>query len=104
VDKQVDPPNSKWYLYILECCDGSYYTGITRDIPGRLERHNLGKGAKFTRSRRPVRLVYFEERQTERAVRHRELELKGWRRKKKAELALGFPSSALTDILRVSGQ
>jgi len=104
MDEHADPPDDKWYLYILECCDGSYYTGVTMNIPSRLQRHNLGKGAKFTRSRRPVRLVYFEEHQTERAVRRREIELKGWRREKKAGLVLGFPSSVLTDILRVSGQ
>ena len=91
-----------WYLYILECNDGSYYTGITKDIPGRIEKHNTGKGAKYTRSHRPVKLVYFEEYEIESGVRKRELELKGWRREKKERLIRGFPSSILKDFLRIS--
>ena len=49
-----------WYLYILECRDGTLYTGITDDIPRRLEQHNSGKGAKYTRGRGPVTLRYQE--------------------------------------------
>lgn len=93
-----------WYLYILECCDGSYYTGVTVNIPDRLKRHNEGKGAKFTRSHRPCRLVYFEKCQSESDARRRELVIKGWNRSKKEELIRGFPSSVLSDFLRISGQ
>ena len=46
------------YVYILECRDSTYYTGYTTDVDKRLETHNLGKGAKYTRSRRPCKLVY----------------------------------------------
>jgi putative endonuclease len=50
-----------WYVYILECSDGTLYTGITTDVNKRLETHNKGKGAKYTRVRLPVKLrVYFE--------------------------------------------
>lgn len=50
-----------WYVYILECADGTLYTGITTDVNKRLETHNKGKGAKYTRVRLPVKLrVYFE--------------------------------------------
>ncbi|MCP4703193.1 MAG: GIY-YIG nuclease family protein, partial [candidate division Zixibacteria bacterium] len=83
---------------------GSYYTGITKDIPSRIKRHNAGKGAKYTRSHRPVKLIYIEEYEIESEVRKREHEVKGWRREKKERLICGFPSSILKDFLRISGQ
>ena len=92
-----------WYLYILECNDGSYYTGITTDIPNRIELHNKGKGAKYTRSHKPVKLTYYEECKSETEARKREREIKGWSREKKENLISGFPSSALTSLLRISG-
>lgn len=46
-----------WLVYVLECADGSYYTGATNDLPRRLEAHRAGTASKYTRSRRPVRLV-----------------------------------------------
>lgn len=49
-----------WYLYILRCCDGTLYTGITTDVEKRLETHRSGKGAKYTRGRGPLELVYRE--------------------------------------------
>ena len=52
--------DSKWYLYILRCGDGTLYTGITTDIEKRLEQHRTGKGAKYTRGRAPLELVYRE--------------------------------------------
>ena len=51
---------SIWYLYILRCGDGSLYTGITTDVEKRLEAHRTGKGAKYTRGRTPLELVYRE--------------------------------------------
>ncbi|HUV30845.1 MAG TPA: GIY-YIG nuclease family protein [Acidobacteriota bacterium] len=93
-----------WYLYMLECNDGSLYTGVTNNPANRLKRHNAGKGAKYTRSRRPVRLVYFEKCGTALEARRREGELKGWRREKKQALIGGFPSEPLSDVLRISGQ
>jgi putative endonuclease len=50
-----------WYLYIVECSDGNFYTGITTDISNRIAAHNSGKGAKYTSGRCPVRLVYSAE-------------------------------------------
>lgn len=50
----------KWHLYILRCNDGSLYTGVTKDIERRLARHNAGMASRFTRVRRPVKLVYSE--------------------------------------------
>ena len=49
-----------WYLYILRCGDGTLYTGITTDVEKRLEQHRTGKGAKYTRGRGPLELVYRE--------------------------------------------
>jgi len=93
-----------WYAYILRCSDGSYYTGVTTDLLVRVDRHNTGQGAKYTRARRPVCLVYFEPHEGERSARRRERELKGWRREKKEELVRRFPSERLSDVLRISGQ
>lgn len=53
--------NKAWYLYILECGDGTLYTGITDDVQRRLDQHIAGKGAKYTRGRGPLKLVYQEE-------------------------------------------
>ncbi len=53
--------NREWYLYILRCADDSFYTGIALDINARLEKHNSGKGAKYTKTRRPCELIYFEK-------------------------------------------
>ena len=49
---------TKAYMYVLECADGSLYTGYTTDVEKRLKTHNAGKGAKYTRARRPVKLLY----------------------------------------------
>ena len=95
------PP--RWFTYILECSDGSFYTGVTIDLRARLGRHNSGKGAKYTRARGPVVLVYFESHFEEKSARRRERELKGWRREKKEQLVRGFSSERLADALGVSG-
>lgn len=50
----------KAYMYVVECCDGSYYTGYTTNIKKRVTVHNSGKGAKYTRARLPVKLIYAE--------------------------------------------
>ncbi|MDD5270829.1 MAG: GIY-YIG nuclease family protein [Candidatus Omnitrophica bacterium] len=51
----------KFYTYIVRCCDGTYYTGYTPDVKKRVETHNKGRGAKYTRDRRPVELVWYRE-------------------------------------------
>ncbi|OGF47465.1 MAG: hypothetical protein A2452_03005 [Candidatus Firestonebacteria bacterium RIFOXYC2_FULL_39_67] len=55
---RVKVKNKSWYVYILKCIDGTFYTGITNDIKKRIETHNKGKGAKYTRGRVPVEIVY----------------------------------------------
>lgn len=64
------------YVYIVECADGTLYTGWAYDPQARLRQHNAGRGAKYTRSRLPVRLVYTEATPDERAARQREYALK----------------------------
>lgn len=71
------------YTYILKCRDGSLYTGWTNDIERRLKAHNEGYGAKYTKSRRPVELVYYEEFDTKEEAMRREYRIKHLSRKKK---------------------
>jgi predicted GIY-YIG superfamily endonuclease len=75
-----------WYLYLLECCDKSLYTGITLNLQRRIDDHNNGNGARYTRSRLPVSLAYFESCSTKSEALKRELQIKGWTRKKKLAL------------------
>ena len=75
-----------WYLYILRCKDGSLYTGITTDVEKRLETHRAGKGAKYTRGRGPLELVYREECGDHSAALKREAEIKKLSREEKLKL------------------
>ena len=75
-----------WEVYLLRCADGSLYTGIARDALKRLKAHNSGKGAKYTRVRRPVKLVYFEECDSKRSAMKREYEIKQKSRAEKLEM------------------
>jgi putative endonuclease len=77
-------------VYILECCDGSYYTGVTSDLERRLMQHSKGLGSKYVRSRRPFKLVYCEEYGSSQEARRRELEVKRMSRREKHELVLNF--------------
>lgn len=74
------------YCYIIECADGTYYTGWTTNPERRLAQHNKGVGARYTKTRRPVKLVYLEEQADKRAALKRERAIKALSRKKKMEL------------------
>ena len=74
------------YTYILECGDGSLYTGWTNDLGKRVKTHNAGQGAKYTRSRLPVRLVYFETFADKQAAQSREWKIKQLTRAQKLAL------------------
>lgn len=74
------------YTYIVECSDGTLYTGWTNCIERRLREHNSGKGAKFTRCRRPVKLRYLEISDTKTGAMQREAAIKKLRRKQKEQL------------------
>jgi len=76
-----------FFCYILECADGTYYTGWTTDPQRRLRQHNRGSGgARYTRSRRPVRMVYVEEQPDRGSAMRREVRIKRMRREKKEKL------------------
>ena len=74
------------YTYILLCKDGTLYTGWTNDLKKRVKAHNLGKGAKYTKSRRPVKLVYYEEFPTKKEAMKREYTIKRMGRKEKERM------------------
>lgn len=72
-----------WTVYMLRCKDGSLYTGITDDLPRRLQAHNTGKGAKYTKGRGPVTVVYMEEHPDKSAALKREYAIKQLRKSEK---------------------
>lgn len=74
------------YTYIVECQDGSYYTGWTNNLDKRIQAHNDGKGAKYTKSKRPVKLVYYETFETKREAMQREYAIKQMTRMEKEQL------------------
>ena len=74
------------YTYILKCADGTLYTGWTNDIEKRIKDHNAGRGAKYTRSRTPIELVYFETFETKQEAMKREYAIKHMGRAKKEAL------------------
>lgn len=82
------------YTYMLECKDGTFYTGWTNNLEKRLKDHNEGRGAKYTKARRPVTLVYQECYETKQEAMRREYEIKQLSRKEKLNLI---------EIKRVSG-
>lgn len=78
-----------WTLYILECSDGTFYTGITNDLPARLSAHEAGTGAKYTRGRGPFVLRYSEDCEDRAQASRREMEIKKLSRAEKQALAVG---------------
>lgn len=78
-------------MYILECSDGSFYTGSTKNLEKRLWEHNNGVGANYTKKRIPVELIYLEEYTRIDEAFYREKQVQGWSRKKKLALIEGKP-------------
>ena len=78
-----------WYVYIIECLDGSYYTGITWDASVRYEQHLTRVGGKYTKEHGVKRLVYLEEHDDLDVARKREIQIKDWNRRKKEKLIKG---------------
>jgi putative endonuclease len=76
------------FTYIIECADGTLYTGWTTDLENRIAVHNSGKGAKYTRGRGPVKLVYYEQYDNNKTAQVRECQIKKLKRKEKEELVL----------------
>jgi len=79
-----------WSLYVLECGDGSFYTGVTTDIDRRLREHQEGKASRYTRTRRPVVLAYREECGSRSLALARECAVKSLSRQRKEELIVGL--------------
>jgi len=75
-----------FFVYLLECWDGSYYCGYTVDLEKRVKMHNEGKGSKYTKRRRPVKLIYSEEFDSKSDALKREIKIKSFSRKMKENL------------------
>ncbi|MFO7606568.1 MAG: GIY-YIG nuclease family protein [Desulfurivibrionaceae bacterium] len=96
------PPDAPWYVYMVVCNDRTIYTGIARDLQKRVHNHNHGKtGARYTRSRRPVKLVYREAHPSRSAATVRECQLKKLTRTAKLRL---IAAASLTAGSRGKGQ
>ncbi len=76
----------KYFVYLARCSDFSLYVGSCGDIKAREVKHNKGEGAQYTKQRRPVKIIYFEEFSTLVEARRREAQIKGWTRIKKENL------------------
>ncbi len=83
--KKRAPAACPWFLYAVECADGSLYVGIAKDVKRRVCVHNSGRGAKYTARHLPVRLVYSEVRADAGEALRREREIKRWSRPQKIE-------------------
>jgi len=79
--------DAPWYVYLVECSDGTLYTGVAKDVTARVAVHNEGRGAKYTRGRLPVRLVFSEPAISRGAALARELEIKAMPSSSKWRLA-----------------
>ncbi len=99
----MKPASNAFFCYILECADGTYYTGWTTDPQRRLRQHNRGTGARYTRTHGPVRLVYVEPQPDRSSAMRRELQIKRMKRGGKekliqdAMLGSGNPSGMLRE-------
>ena len=80
-----------WFVYIVRCSDNSLYTGIAIDVEARITQHNNGKGAKYTRSRRPVELVYTESLSEKGDALRREIQIKKMSPQQKRNLVAEYP-------------
>ncbi|MFZ5650169.1 MAG: GIY-YIG nuclease family protein [Bacillota bacterium] len=78
------------YTYMLQCADGTFYTGWTVDLEARLKTHNEGKGGRYTRSRIPVRLVFWEDHPGRSEAQRREAAIRNLSRKQKEQLICSF--------------
>jgi putative endonuclease len=76
-----------FYVYILLCCDGSFYTGYTKDLDERIKQHETGKGAKYTKSHRPQKIAYVEILDSRSKAMKREREIKKLNHQQKLDLA-----------------
>jgi predicted GIY-YIG superfamily endonuclease len=78
--------NQTWFLYILKCCDGTLYTGITNNLSRRISQHNNGSASRYTRGRRPVQCMYYELCRSRSLALKREFSVKSLPKKEKERL------------------
>ena len=93
--------DASWSVYIVECADETLYTGIARSVVARVIAHNLGKGARYTRGRLPVRLLYQEQELTRSEALKREIAIKRLSRPEKKSLIAGSPRCGVLGIAGV---
>ena len=92
----------RWFVYVVRCRDGSLYTGISTDVVARVARHNAGLGARYTRARRPVELIYTERKRSRSTALRREAAIKSLPRRHKDDLVAGRPVPGVSRPRRVS--
>lgn len=85
-EQEVSKPDSNWVVYIIECSDGTYYTGITNNLQKRFAAHKSGKGAKYTRAKKAVAVRYFEKVSDKSSALKREIAIKKLSRPQKESL------------------
>lgn len=86
MEEEKNKPNDPWFVYMVECSDKTYYTGITNDLSKRLLTHNMGKGAKYTRGRLPVALMWFKRCDNKSEASKLEYKIKKMSRKDKIKM------------------
>jgi predicted GIY-YIG superfamily endonuclease len=85
-----------WFVYILRCADGTLYTGITKDLARRTQQHNAGTASRYTRSRRPAKLVYQEPQRSQSLALRREAAIKNLTRQQKLAMVRGQRDNRMT--------
>lgn len=78
----------KWYVYIIQCLDNTYYTGMTWSMPLRVEQHSTSLGSEYTKKHGFKKVVYYEEHEDFELARSRERQIKGWSQRKKEEILI----------------
>ena len=97
-NKKLERGKKSYYVYLLLCDDGSYYTGYTKNVASRLEKHKKGHGARYTRMRKPKRVVYVKEFRTRGDATKREQQIKALSHREKHELvSIGSPTNTKSD-------
>jgi putative endonuclease len=77
---------ARWFVYVVRCADGSLYTGISTDVEARVAAHNAGRGARYTRARRPVEVIHVERKRSQSTAAKREAAIKALPRARKLSL------------------
>lgn len=75
-----------WFVYVIQCVDGSLYTGSTNNLEKRFSEHKMGKGGRYTRAHKAIKMIYSEKLSSQSEVLKREMEIKSWNREKKIKI------------------